>query len=156
MPSNFNGYLWQHLYFWPHWSSQYFMQCPCMIPCTCSSCPYDHHSIGWPPISPSYHWMTTHLTIIPIGWPPISQSYHWMITHLTIIPIGWPPISQSYPLDDHPSHNHTHWMTTHLTIIQVIPCLHKDINGRPHLDIILMCNKKKVPHSHTNGDCQCI
>ncbi len=128
------------LVFLTHWSSQYFMQCPCTITCTCSSCPYEYHSIGWPTISPSFHWMTTHFTIIPlddhpshhhsIGWPPISPSFHWMTTHFAIIPlddhpfrlhsIGWPPISQS-----------SHWMTTHLTIIQVIPCLHKDINGRP-------------------------
>jgi len=73
------------LVFLTHWSSQYFMQCPCTIPCTCSSCPYDHHSIGWPPpISPSFHWMTTHFAINPLDDHP----------------------SHNHPLDDHISHHH--------------------------------------------------
>jgi hypothetical protein len=141
MPWKFNGYLWQHLYFWP--IGVHNISCNVhvwLITCTCSSCPYDHHSIGWQPISPSLHWMTAHLTIIPLDDPPISPSSHWMTTHLTII-----------PLDDHPSHNHTiGWPPISPSSKSSHVCI-RILMGGPFGHNFDVQYIKCLPHSHTNG-----
>jgi hypothetical protein len=102
--------------------------------------PFHHHSIGWPPISPSFHWMTHPFRHHLIGWPPISQSYHWMTTHLTII-----------PLDDHPSHNHTiGWPPISPSSKSSHVCI-RILMGGPFGHNFDVQYIKCLPHSHTNG-----